>query len=226
MASGVLPTRDDPHLPDDHPVPTQAGHPGPAPGDRCWIARKSCQASGIISEPLRLKPYETDGLAIYRQPFRSLWRFRRLPSRSQPLLKPTATAIGLRVIPRGAGTSLAGGAHAAGRRRRRRHDAHEPHPGHRLRRPLRHGAGRRHQYRHHPGGVRAQTASSTRPTRPPARLHDRRQCRHELRRRALPEIRRHRQQPAGPDRRHHRRRDPATWAASTWTPPATTGWAC
>ena len=31
----------------------------------------------------------------------------------------------------------------------------------------------------------------------PARLHDRRQHRHELRRRALPEIRRHHQQPAG-----------------------------
>jgi glycolate oxidase len=63
---------------------------------------------GTISEPLRLKPYETDGLTAYRQP-------------PLAVVLPTSTdqvaavlrychANGIRVIPRGAGTSLSGGA--------------------------------------------------------------------------------------------------------------------
>ncbi|MFH5923898.1 FAD-linked oxidase C-terminal domain-containing protein [Roseomonas xinghualingensis] len=63
---------------------------------------------GVISEPLRLKPYETDGLSAYRQP-------------PLAVVLPTSTAQvaavlrfchenGVRVVPRGAGTSLSGGA--------------------------------------------------------------------------------------------------------------------
>ena len=67
-----------------------------------------CPGEGTISEPIRLKPYETDGLSAYRQ---------------MPLavVLPTSTGQvaavmrychenGIRVVPRGAGTSLSGGA--------------------------------------------------------------------------------------------------------------------
>ena len=70
-------------------------------------------------------------------------------------------------------------------------------------------AGRRHQSRHHQARRRPR-ASSTRPI-PSSQLActHRRQHRHELGRRALPEIRRHHQQPArrddGADGRHGRR---------------------
>ncbi len=63
---------------------------------------------GVIGEPARLKPYETDGLSAYRQP-------------PLAVVLPTSTAEvaavlrychaqGIRVVPRGAGTSLSGGA--------------------------------------------------------------------------------------------------------------------
>ena len=35
--------------------------------DRRRAARDLCPASGVISEPIRLKPYETDGLPAFRQ---------------------------------------------------------------------------------------------------------------------------------------------------------------
>ncbi|HYF09094.1 MAG TPA: FAD-linked oxidase C-terminal domain-containing protein [Acetobacteraceae bacterium] len=64
--------------------------------------------NGVIADPIRLKPYETDGLAAYRQ----------VPL---AVVLPTTTAQvaavlrychqnGVRVVPRGAGTSLSGGA--------------------------------------------------------------------------------------------------------------------
>jgi glycolate oxidase len=67
-----------------------------------------CPGEGTISEPIRLKPYETDGLSAYRQP-------------PLAVVLPTATeqvaAVmrychqqGIRVVPRRAGTSLSGGA--------------------------------------------------------------------------------------------------------------------
>ena len=70
--------------------------------------RKLLPPSGLIHEPLRLKPYETDGLPSYRQ----------LPlAVALPETTEQAAAVlrfchqnGVRVIPRGAGTSLSGGA--------------------------------------------------------------------------------------------------------------------
>ena len=150
--------------------------------------------SGLIAEPLRLKPYETDGLSAYRQPPLAV----ALPETTEQ----TAAVLrfchqnGVRVIPRGAGTSLSGGALPLAdavvvgmMRMNQILDINYPDR-------LRRGAGRGHQYRHHQRRLRP-TASSTRPTHPvAARLHDRRQRQHELRRRPLPEIRGHRQQPA------------------------------
>ena len=177
----------------------------------------------VIAEPLRLKPYETDGLPAYRQPPLAvvLPEHHRAGRRGHALLPPERRAR--RAARR---RHLAVRRRAAdGGRRGGRPDADEPHPRHRLRRSLRRRAGRRHQYRHHQRGAGRGVLLRARSVEP-ARLHDRRQRQHELRRRALPEIRRHRQQSARLEDRHRRRRDPRTSAARISTPPATTGWAC
>jgi glycolate oxidase len=63
---------------------------------------------GVIADTLRLKPYETDGLAIYRQPPMAVV----LPETTGQVAEILrfCHANGVRVIPRGAGTSLSGGA--------------------------------------------------------------------------------------------------------------------
>jgi glycolate oxidase len=65
-------------------------------------------ASGVIAEPLRLRPYETDGLSAYRQPPMAVV----LPETTEQLaaVLKLLHGAGVRVIPRGAGTSLSGGA--------------------------------------------------------------------------------------------------------------------
>ncbi len=64
--------------------------------------------SGVISEPLRLRPYETDGLAAYKQPPLAVV----LPETTEQVAAVLAFLHreGVRVVPRGAGTSLSGGA--------------------------------------------------------------------------------------------------------------------
>lgn len=65
-------------------------------------------ADGVIADPVRLKPYETDGLTAYRQmPLAVV-----LPETTEQVAAILAfcQAQNVRVIPRGAGTSLAGGA--------------------------------------------------------------------------------------------------------------------
>lgn len=65
-------------------------------------------ASGVIAEPLRLKPYETDGLSAYRQVPLAV----ALPETTEQVAAVMAFCHreGVRVVPRGAGTSLSGGA--------------------------------------------------------------------------------------------------------------------
>ncbi|HEX3575873.1 MAG TPA: FAD-binding protein, partial [Rhodopila sp.] len=65
-------------------------------------------ASGLIAEPLRLKPYETDGLSAYRQVPLAV----ALPETTEQVAAVLRFCHrnGVRVIPRGAGTSLSGGA--------------------------------------------------------------------------------------------------------------------
>ena len=65
-------------------------------------------ATGVISEPLRLKPYETDGLSAYRQVPLAV----ALPETTEQVAAVMAFCHreGVRVVPRGAGTSLSGGA--------------------------------------------------------------------------------------------------------------------
>ena len=65
-------------------------------------------ATGVIAEPLLLKPYETDGLAAYHQvPLVVV-----LPETTEQVAAVMAFCYreGVRVVPRGAGTSLSGGA--------------------------------------------------------------------------------------------------------------------
>jgi glycolate oxidase len=64
--------------------------------------------SGVIAEELRLKPYETDGLAAYRQVPLAV----ALPETTEQVAAILAFLHneGVRVVPRGAGTSLSGGA--------------------------------------------------------------------------------------------------------------------
>jgi glycolate oxidase len=63
---------------------------------------------GVITETLRLKPYETDGLSAYRQPPLAVV----LPTSTEQVAAVLrfCHANGVRVVPRGAGTSLSGGA--------------------------------------------------------------------------------------------------------------------
>ena len=72
------------------------------------ILPKGERGDGVIAEPLRLKPYETDGLTAYRQPPMVVG----LPETTEQVaaLLKFCHANGVRVIPRGAGTSLSGGA--------------------------------------------------------------------------------------------------------------------
>jgi glycolate oxidase len=65
-------------------------------------------ASGVIAEAVRLKPYETDGLAAYKQVPLAV----ALPETTDQVAAVLAFCHreGVRVIPRGAGTSLSGGA--------------------------------------------------------------------------------------------------------------------
>ncbi|MCR0980819.1 FAD-linked oxidase C-terminal domain-containing protein [Roseomonas populi] len=63
---------------------------------------------GVITEPLRLRPYETDGLSAYRQmPLAVV-----LPTSTEQVAAVLRFCRdnGVRVVPRGAGTSLSGGA--------------------------------------------------------------------------------------------------------------------
>jgi glycolate oxidase len=63
---------------------------------------------GVISDPISLKPYETDGLSAYRQPPLAVV----LPETTEEVaaIMRFCHRNGVRVVPRGAGTSLSGGA--------------------------------------------------------------------------------------------------------------------
>jgi glycolate oxidase len=63
---------------------------------------------GVIADPISLKPYETDGLSAYRQMPLAV----ALPETTEEVaaIMRFCNANGVRVVPRGAGTSLSGGA--------------------------------------------------------------------------------------------------------------------
>ena len=89
-------------------------YPAPRPGtlahrDKIIAGLRALLADGaVICEPLLLKPYETDGLTIYRKiPLAVV-----LPDTTEQVAAVLrfCKANGVRVVPRGAGTSLSGGA--------------------------------------------------------------------------------------------------------------------
>ncbi len=159
------------------------------------LARLVAGEALIVSEDER-RAFETDGLTAYRQmPLAVV-----LPSSTAEVsaILRFCHENGVKVVPRGAGTSLCGGAipqadaivlGVAKMNRVLEVDLAD--------RFIRVEVGH-HQSGHQPGGrprglfLRAGSVE-------PARLHDRRQYRDEFRRRPLPEIRRDHQQPA---RRH------------------------
>ncbi len=65
-------------------------------------------ADAVIGEPIRLKPYETDGLSAYRQAPLAVV-LPRTTAEVAAVLR-FCHQEGVRVVPRGAGTSLSGGA--------------------------------------------------------------------------------------------------------------------
>jgi glycolate oxidase len=70
--------------------------------------RRILPETGVIAEAVRLKPYEVDGLTAYRQPPLAV----ALPETTEQLAAVLRflNQESVRVIPRGAGTSLSGGA--------------------------------------------------------------------------------------------------------------------
>lgn len=75
---------------------------------RALVPPHPLSGESVIADPLRLKPYETDGLSAYRQPPLAVV----LPSTTEQVAAVLryCHANGVRVVPRGAGTSLSGGA--------------------------------------------------------------------------------------------------------------------
>ena len=168
---------------------------------RCWpgatasspALRNIVPGEGVIAGEREMRPFESDGLTAYRQ----------LP---MVVVLPETTAAGrggAALLPRrrhpgGAARRrhLAFRRRAAARRRRAaRHGQVQPHPRDRLRQPGRGGRAGRHQSRRHQRRRRRRLLLRARSVLAD-RLHHRRQCRGEFRRRALPEIRHDHQQRA------------------------------
>ena len=156
--------------------------------------RQIVPGEGVIAGEREMRPFETDGLTAYRQ----LPMVVVLPETVEQVAAVLRYCYdeGIRVVPRGAGTSLSGGALPLGRRRAARHGQVQPHPA----RSITPTASPWSQ----PGvtnlGITNAVAQRRLLLRArsvlPDRLHDRRQRRGEFRRRALPEIRPDRQQRA------------------------------
>ena len=148
---------------------------------------------GVIDSAAEMVPYESDGLTAYRQP-------------PMVVVLPETTEQVSRVLRYCHEQPHQGGAarrrHLAVRRRaaaegRRAARARQiqAHPRDRLRQPLRRRRAGRHQSRDQPGGRRPRLLLRARSVIAD-RLHHRRQCRGEFRRRALPEVRHDDQQRA------------------------------
>ena len=95
---------------EEHPCNNQSQNPAFWPARTEIIAglRAILPDRAVISESISLKPYETDGLSAYRQmPLAVV-----LPEDEAQVVAVMkfCSAGGIRVIPRGAGTSLSGGA--------------------------------------------------------------------------------------------------------------------
>ena len=183
--------------------------------------RRLVGAAAVIADEDGRRAYETDALTAYRRmPLAVV-----LPASTEEVSRV------LRLLPparhQGGGARrrhLAVGRRAADRGRGGgRRLAHEPRARGRLRQPHRPRRGRHHQSRHQRGRQGARLLLRARPLEP-ARLHARRQHRHELGRRALPQVRRHHQQRARPQDGADGRRGRSRSAAPISIRRATTCW--
>ena len=161
---------------------------------------------GVIDSASEMRAYESDGLTAYRQPPMVVV----LPDTTEQvsLVLKYCAGQGIKVVPRGSGTSLSGRRAAARGRRAARARQVQAHPRDRFRQPRRRHRAGRHQSRHQPGGRACRLLLRPRSVLAD-RLLDRRQCRGEFRRRALPEIRHDHQQRARLRDCPDERRDPA-----------------
>ena len=118
---------------------------------------------GVIVDEEALRPYESDGLTAYR----TLPLIVVLPETTEQVSQVLRYCHdnSVKVVPRGAGTSLSGGALPLGGRDYPRPWQVQEDPGCGLRQPLRRGAAGRHQPGHDRGGAQGM-ASITRRTRP------------------------------------------------------------
>ena len=174
---------------------------------------------GVVDAANEMRVFESDGLTAYRQ----LPLVVVLPetvAQVSRILK-YCNERNIRVVPRGSGTSLSGGALPLEdavllvmSRFNRILEIDFPN------RCVDRAAGR-HQSRHHPRRRGRGLLLRARPLLAD-RLLDRRQCRGEFRRRALPEIRADRQQCARHRDGADGRRGACASAASIWTAAATT----
>ena len=189
---------------------------------RAEIARALARivpGDGTIDDRDALRAYESDGLTAYRQP-PMIAVLPETVAQVSAVLR-YCHENGIKVVPRGAGTSLSGGALPLADGVLLGLGKFNRISRHRLRQPLRHGPAGRRQPRHQPGGRGGGLLLRARPVEPD-RVLDRRQRRRERGRRPLPQIRAHRQQPArrraGPDGRRggaHRRPAPGFGRATT-----------
>ena len=148
---------------------------------------------GVVDQVNGMRAFESDGLTAYRQ-LPLVVVLPQTVAQVSRILK-YCNERNIRVVPRGSGTSLSGGALpledavllVMSRFNRILDD--------RLSEPRRRRAARRHQSRHHQRRRAGRLLLRARPVLAD-RLLDRRQCRREFRRRALPEIRADRQQRA------------------------------
>ncbi len=166
--------------------------------------RAIVSGEGVIDTPAEMLPYESDGLMAYRQPPMVVV----LPDTTEQVSRVLKYCgeQGIKVVPRGSGTSLSGGALPLADGVLLGLEQIQAHPRDRFRQSRRGHRARRHQSGDQPGGGPCRLLLRAGPVLAD-RLLDRRQCRGELRRRALPEIRHDHQQRAGLRDRADDRRD-------------------
>jgi len=92
---------------DHHDARIGSGGPG-TPRQHCAALRAIVPGEGVIDSPAEMLPYESDGLMAYRQPPMVVV----LPDTTEQVSQVLKYCFeqGIKVVPRGSGTSLSGGA--------------------------------------------------------------------------------------------------------------------
>ena len=183
--------------------------------------KKVAPGASLIADQEGRRTFETDALTAYRcLPLAVV-----LPATTEEVsaILRYCHENHIKVVPRGAGTSLSGGALPLEDAIVLVPLAHEQAARRQPRQSRRPGRGRHHQFAITDAVGARRLFLRARPVEPD-RLHRRRQHRHEFRRRALPEIRRHHQQRARRPHRADDRRDRRYRRTEPRSRPATISW--